>query len=349
MICFFFILFFRIDSLDPLHDLLHSQRQALNITCDAIHWLLQDEIVSELRHIGPVNKSMLEKVEAHVKQSEDHSSCISRDVRLQFVFGAEQSMELFVKEFKKINLPEYVLNNAEKYYYLTSFVEKQVAVTLPLVLEGDTSDSVRQLEKSLEDQNDALTPKAVMDAGKGTEEIAIPLEVENTVDTHTTANEGLLAIYVEKQSTIALQEESTPPRTPDSSIGPPAVTVSFQEDPVENGETTPPSKHPHIGEVGKQHPTQEEPDSPAAATPVKDSSFASSAGSTPVGKLIIPAADVSMADSSNTAAEDDESGTPSPCTPHQEEHRDEIAEEYLQFWLVMRIFDNEVGISFHRR
>ncbi|KAJ7386496.1 hypothetical protein OS493_008630 [Desmophyllum pertusum] len=335
-----------IDSLDPLHDLLHSQRQALNITCDAIRWLLQDEIVSELRHIGPVNKSMLEKVEAHVKQSEDHSSCISRDVRLHFVFGAEQSMELFVKEFKKINLPEYVLNNTEKYYYLTSFVEKQVAVTLPLVLEGDTSDSVRQFEKSLEDQNDALTPKAVMDAGKGTEEIAIPLEVENTVDTHTTANEGLLAIYVEKQSTITQQEESN---DLDSSIGPLAVTVSLQEDPKENEPSTPPSKHPHLGEVGKQHPTQEEPDSPAAATPVKYSSFASSAGSTPVGKLIIPAADVSTADSSNTAAEDDESGTPSPCTPRQEEHSDEIAEKYLQFWLVMRIFDNEVDIFFHRR
>ena len=88
-----------IDSVEPLHRLLHSQRQAMDITIDAIRWLLQDEIVSELRHIGPVNRSMLEKVEHHVKQSEDHPSCISRHVRLQFVFGAERSLELFVKEF----------------------------------------------------------------------------------------------------------------------------------------------------------------------------------------------------------------------------------------------------------
>lgn len=106
--------------MDPLHGLVHSQRQAVNLTCDTIRWLLQDEIVSELRHIGPVNSTMLEKVENHVKQgSEDHPSCISRHVRLQFVYGAEQSLELFVKEFERINLPEYSINKVEKHYYLT--------------------------------------------------------------------------------------------------------------------------------------------------------------------------------------------------------------------------------------
>ena len=96
----------------------------MNSTCDAIRWLLQDEIVSELRHISPVTWSMLEKVENHVKQSEDHPSCFSRHVRLQFVYGAEQSLELFVKEFERINLPEYLLNNVETYYYLTRYFAK---------------------------------------------------------------------------------------------------------------------------------------------------------------------------------------------------------------------------------
>ena len=112
--------------MDPLHGLLHCQRQAMNITCDAIRWLLQDEIVSELRHIGPVTMEMLENVESHVdssvKQSEDHPSCISRNVRLQFVCGAEQSSELFIKEFERISFPEYLLNNVDKYYYLTRCV-----------------------------------------------------------------------------------------------------------------------------------------------------------------------------------------------------------------------------------
>lgn len=326
--------------MDPLHGLRHSQRLAVNSTCEDIRWLLQDEIVSELRHIGPVSRSMLEKVEHHVKQPGDHPSCISRHVRLQFVYGAEQSLELFVKEFEKISLPEYVLNETEKYYYLTSFVEKQVAVVSPLAVEGETSASVKQEQKSVDDQNVASTPKGFADSSKREEESATLSEVENTVEPHGAANDGLLAVYVEKPSAVT-QEEG---------IEPPAVTASQEDAAADDGERTPPLKRPHLGQVGKQHPTQEEPGSPAAVTPVKDSSFASSAGSTPVGKLIMPAVDVTVADSGNTAAEEDEGSTPSPCTPRQEEQNAcEIAEEYLQFWLVMRIFDNEVAIFFHRR
>ena len=341
-----FFFSFRIESVDPLHGLRHSQRLAMNSTCEAIRWLLEDEIVSELRHIGLVNRSMLEKVEHHVKQSEDHPSCISRSVRLQFVFGAEQSLELFVKEFEKISLPEYVLNETEKYYYLTSFVEKQVAVVSPLALEGETSASVKQEQKSGDDQNGASTPKPVVDSSKKEDEMTTLSEVENTLESHAEANDGLLAIYVEKQSATA-QEESN---DSDASVGSTAVTVSLQEDIGADGEMTPPSKHLHLGQVGKQHPTQEEPHSPAAGTPVKDSSFTSSAGSTPVGKLIMPTVDLTAADFCNTAADEEEGSTPSPCTPRQEEqYASELAEEYLQFWLVMRIFDNEVAIFFHRR
>ena len=313
----------------------------MNITIDAIRWLLQDEIVSELRHIGPVNRSMLEQVECHVTQSEDHPSCISRHVRLQFVFGAEQSLELFVKEFEKINLPEYVLNETEKYYYLTSYVEKHVAVVSPFALEGERSDS-----RETGDQNGATTPNAVTDSERK-EETTVILEEENTPDSHSGATDGLLAIYVENHSESTQQEESD---IADTSIGSPPVTVSLQEDTGQDGGTTPPTNHPHLGEVGKQHPTQEEADSPTAVTPVKDASFTSSADSTPVGKLLMAALDVTSAGSSDMAAEDDEGSTTSLLTPRQDEQSaGEAAEEYLQFWLVMRIFDNEVAIFFHRR
>lgn len=336
----------RIDSVEPLHRLLHNQRHAMNMTVDAIRWLLQDEIVSELRHIGPVDRSMLEKVEYHVNQSEDHPSCISRHVRLQFVFGAEQSLELFVKEFEKISLPEYVLNETEKYYYLTSFVEKHIAVVSPFALEREANDSGKELQKSLDDQNAAITPKAVADTERKEDNPAI-LEVETTLDSDSDANEGLLAIYVEKDSESTKQEEIN---ALDTSIGSPAVTVSLQEDTGVDEDRTPPTKHPHLDELGKQHPAQEEADIPAAVTPVKDSSFISSAGSTPVGKLLMPAVDVTSANSSDTAAEDDEGSTGSPLTPRQEEQSaGEVVEEHLQFWLVMRIFDNEVAIFFHRR
>ena len=108
--------------MDRLYGLLHSQQKSMNSTCDAIRWLLQDEIVSELRHIGSVTTKMLEKVERHVTQSESPSSCFSRNVRLQFVCGAEQSLKLFFKEFERITLPEYSLKNVEKYYYLTRYM-----------------------------------------------------------------------------------------------------------------------------------------------------------------------------------------------------------------------------------
>ena len=156
----------------------------------------------------------------------------------------------------------------------------------PFALEREANDSGKELQKSLDDQNAAITPKAVTD----TERYTAILEVETTLDSDFDANEGLLAIYVEKDSESTKQEEIT-------SIGSPAVTVSLQEDTGVDEDRTPPTKHPQLGEVGKQHPAQEEEDIPAAVTPVKDSSFISSAGSTPLGKLLMPAVDQRQCDS----------------------------------------------------
>ncbi|XP_048580524.1 KICSTOR complex protein SZT2 isoform X3 [Nematostella vectensis] len=107
-----------INGRDPLRILPSQQRLAMNVTCDSITWLLQDEIVSELRHRRPVTQDTLIKVERHVQKSEGHTFCNYRDVPLQFVFGAEQSMELFRKEFEEISVLEYRLDKVEDYYYL---------------------------------------------------------------------------------------------------------------------------------------------------------------------------------------------------------------------------------------
>ena len=161
----------------------------------------------------------------------------------------------------------------------------------------------------------------------------------------TVVNDGLLAIYSDKETTIVQEEETNDFET---SVGLPTVTVSVDEYPgeMQEGETTPHSKHPHVSEVGKQQAVQGE-----TVTPVKDSSFTSSAGSTPVGTFMISVAEGSMTEDSSTAVEDGEedSGTPSPRTPRQDEQNPTMADEYLQFWLVMRIFDDKVTIFFHRR
>ena len=299
----------------------------MNNTREAIRWLLQDEIVSELRHIGPVDNSMLEKVEQHVQQSEDHPSCISRRVHLQFVYGAEQSLEVFVKEFERISLPEYVLKNVDKYYYLTSFSEKQVAALSPLT-QGENGS---YLDKQQEEE--VTTPNPDTD-GENYNQKSLPLlEVQVTPESHTSANDRLSTVYIEKQATTTQHEESV------------------EDNLRENGMITPPSRPPHLGQLGKQRSEEEEePGNTTASTPLgDDASFASSAGSTPIGKLIIPGEDVGAADSSNAEAEEDESCPPGPCTPRHDDLSVSSSESCLKFWLVMKILDSEVNIVFHQR
>lgn len=65
--------------------------------CDLfqIRWLLEDEIVSALRHSSVINSSTLQKVSEHVCRSCGRPQCHSEVVPLQFVFGPEQSLEKF--------------------------------------------------------------------------------------------------------------------------------------------------------------------------------------------------------------------------------------------------------------
>lgn len=94
-------------------------------------------------------------------------------------------------------------------------------------------------------------------------------------------------------------------------------------------------------EVGKQNPLQDE-----LNTPVKGNSFASSPNSTPVGKLFLPSPD----DNTATTPEDvEDDRSTSPRTPRQDEQKFNMVDECLQFWLVLKILEDEVTIFFHRR
>uniref|UniRef100_A0A3B3SQP0 SZT2 subunit of KICSTOR complex n=1 Tax=Paramormyrops kingsleyae TaxID=1676925 RepID=A0A3B3SQP0_9TELE len=61
----------------------------------SIRWLLEDEIVSALRHSGAITTVVLQKVAEHICRSDDRPQCHSQEVPLQFVFGPEQSLENF--------------------------------------------------------------------------------------------------------------------------------------------------------------------------------------------------------------------------------------------------------------
>ncbi|XP_036427345.1 KICSTOR complex protein SZT2 isoform X5 [Colossoma macropomum] len=105
---------------DPLSKLPAPQKQAVLATMDEIRWLLEDEIVSALRHSSVLSSSTLLKVSDHVCRSSGRPSCHHEVVPLQFVFGPEQSLEKFKEEFRRLSFPGYLLN-AEKqdFHYIS--------------------------------------------------------------------------------------------------------------------------------------------------------------------------------------------------------------------------------------
>ncbi|XP_069795103.1 KICSTOR complex protein SZT2 isoform X3 [Narcine bancroftii] len=128
---------------DPLSKLPTLHKQAVLATMDEIHWLLEDEIVSALRHSTDITLATLHKVSDHVSRSKGRPRCHSEVVPLQFVFGPEQSLEKFKEEFKRMNLPGYLLNEeASNFYYLS--------VSRLHVQRGETG---RKLSQELQQQS----------------------------------------------------------------------------------------------------------------------------------------------------------------------------------------------------
>ena len=60
-------------------------------------WLLQDEIASAMRLLTPVTPETLDMVAMHVKSSVEKPRCIAEELRLQFVYGAERSLQPFIE------------------------------------------------------------------------------------------------------------------------------------------------------------------------------------------------------------------------------------------------------------
>uniref|UniRef100_A0A7N8XHG3 SZT2 subunit of KICSTOR complex n=1 Tax=Mastacembelus armatus TaxID=205130 RepID=A0A7N8XHG3_9TELE len=91
----------------------------------AIRWLLEDEIISALRHSWIISLDTLQKVAEHVLRSSGRPHCHFEDVPLQFVFGPEQSLE----KFKEARLLLVTLREC----YLISWCE--ILLTLNLLTE----------------------------------------------------------------------------------------------------------------------------------------------------------------------------------------------------------------------
>ncbi|XP_053324892.1 KICSTOR complex protein SZT2 [Spea bombifrons] len=97
-----------------------EHRQAIDFTMNEIRWLLEDELVSALRHSRIITRLVLRKVLSHVCESEGRPHCHRELVQLQFVFGPEQSLQKFKEEFRRLSLSGYQLNEEEEDYYYVS-------------------------------------------------------------------------------------------------------------------------------------------------------------------------------------------------------------------------------------
>ncbi|KAM6262725.1 KICSTOR complex protein SZT2 isoform 5-T5 [Porphyrio hochstetteri] len=103
-----------------LSNLPSVHRQAIEATMNEIRWLLDDEIVSALRHSKVISTSILHRVATHIYNSKGRPSCHSEVVLLQFVFGPEHSLEKFKEEFRRMALPGYMLNaEGSDYHYIS--------------------------------------------------------------------------------------------------------------------------------------------------------------------------------------------------------------------------------------
>nr|XP_039262825.1 KICSTOR complex protein SZT2-like isoform X2 [Styela clava] len=109
------------ETVDPLYMLPAPCLAAVNLTKEQIEWLLKDEIISALRTCESIDSSTLEKVTAHIDES-DKTNCMVENTLLQFVFGADKSLPLFNIEFERIfkDFKGYRMKKEGDFYYFTT-------------------------------------------------------------------------------------------------------------------------------------------------------------------------------------------------------------------------------------
>ncbi|XP_070764616.1 KICSTOR complex protein SZT2 [Enoplosus armatus] len=150
---------------DPLSKLPLPHKLAILATMDEIRWLLEDEIVSALRHSRVIGSATLRKVAEHVVRSSGRPHCHCEDVPLQFVFGPEQSLEKFKEEFRRMSFSGYVLNGEQDSFYYMSLSR----------LHPQRIHATKRLSESTADPPQHTSP---FSAGARAEEVMLEDEAE---------------------------------------------------------------------------------------------------------------------------------------------------------------------------
>ncbi|XP_041790475.1 KICSTOR complex protein SZT2 isoform X2 [Chelmon rostratus] len=197
---------------DSLSKLPIPHKLAILATMDEIRWLLEDEIVSALRHSRVISSATLHKVAEHVSRSSGRPHCHCEDVPLQFVFGPEQSLERFKEEFRRISFSGYVLNGEQdSFYYMSLSRLHPQRIHATKRLSESTADppqhtnpcsAAAQVEEVVL-ESEAGAQAAEADSEQSEDKKSISIAADAPSDTSADASEPIRALKPEAHDTVS--------------------------------------------------------------------------------------------------------------------------------------------------
>uniref|UniRef100_A0A2C9KFZ7 KICSTOR complex protein SZT2 n=1 Tax=Biomphalaria glabrata TaxID=6526 RepID=A0A2C9KFZ7_BIOGL len=105
---------------DPVSHLPKPQHAAVYSVKDEIEYLMQEEVISSLRCMHPITADTLAFVAKYISSAAQYNSrtVMYQTVNLQFVFGAEQSLNMFIEELERQSFPGCRLTKEGDFYFL---------------------------------------------------------------------------------------------------------------------------------------------------------------------------------------------------------------------------------------
>ncbi len=126
----------------PLSSLPAPHQSTAHSLKGRLEWLIADELVSIGRQATPISQALLQAVVAHVQMTQS-IKCFSRGVPLRFVFGSNHSLAHFLQQLEALQVPSYMVNKTDDYYYLSLRAPSPGHAHRKLSLELITEDEGR--------------------------------------------------------------------------------------------------------------------------------------------------------------------------------------------------------------
>ncbi|XP_070687668.1 KICSTOR complex protein SZT2 [Pempheris klunzingeri] len=316
---------------DPLAKLPLPHKLAILATMDEIRWLLEDEIVSALRHSRVIGSATLHKVAEHVLRSSGRPHCHCEDVPLQFVFGPEQSLEKFREEFRRMAFSGYVLNGEQDSFYYMSLSR----------LHPQRIHASKRLSESTADPPQHTSPCS---AGAQVEEVMLEVEAEGQA---AEADSEVRTEHSEDKKSVSVAADA------------PGDTTAEAGEPIRASvDTVPQSSASMVGDRGQPSTPQLQTERCTEATsPPKTPSSVSLAESThsashSCGKLR-PSRVQSVVSSQGSLDSDmqgyDGGSSDSECESPTLDEQECQPPLMPNFWLIVQIHQDRVKVFSHSR